>query len=188
MAKKFPGENNLTQIFQLIEERYNFLKELISDAASKTYIIKPISTLTTSGLSLTLPSDVTYANIDNAVNKGLHVLMVLEFPSEAGADFSGNYVIPFTKKMETSGHMYFSTTVRNILMWGLLDTSGKLTHGYYYIENQGNKVTSLSTSSTHTQYPSAKAVYDALGGLTLKVATSAPTVDDRSVITFVVEG
>ena len=29
-------------------------------------------------------------------------------------------------------------------------------------EKQSNKVTSLSSSSTHTQYPSAKAVYDAI--------------------------
>lgn len=37
------------------------------------------------------------------------------------------------------------------------DVSGK--------ENISNKVTSLSSSSTHTQYPSAKAVYDLVGDI-----------------------
>lgn len=36
------------------------------------------------------------------------------------------------------------------------------THRTYYAEAQINKVTTLSVSSTNTQYPSAKCVYDAL--------------------------
>lgn len=32
-------------------------------------------------------------------------------------------------------------------------------------ENRSNKVTSLSSSSTHEQYPSAKTVYDIIGDI-----------------------
>lgn len=130
------------------------------NAVDKTYIVEAVVSLSTSGLSMSLPSDVTYADIDSAVNNGLHVVMVAEFPSEAGTDFAGRYVIPFTKKMGTNGYMYFSTTVRNIVLWGQLDASGNLTFGYYYIEQQSNKVTSLSSSSTDNQYPTAKTVFD----------------------------
>lgn len=49
-------------------------------------------------------------------------------------------------------------------------------------------VTSLTASASHGQCPSAKAVYDTLGGLHFAVSESAPTVDDSSLITFVVGG
>ena len=60
------------------------------------------------------------------------------------------------------------------------------------LQNMESRVTFISSETTHNSYPTAKAVYDFVvaqtGGLTFKVANTVPTVDDRSVITFVVEG
>lgn len=161
------------------------------DEEQKMFVVELNVSLSSSGMSFTLPTGVTYAKVDEAVNKGLHVVMVFEVPS-AGGEFSGRYVLPFTKKMGTGGTMYFSSTIQNLLFWGSLATDGTIESGFYYIESQANKVTSLSENSTDKEYPTAKAVYDFVvaqtGGLTFKVANTVPTVDDRSVITFVVEG
>ena len=45
-------------------------------------------------------------------------------------------------------------------------------------EQKSNKVTSISSSSTDTQYPSAKCVYDAIGGGGGVVVVDNLTTDD----------
>ena len=185
MAKKFSGENNLTQIFQLIEERYNFLKEQIENA-DKMFVVEFGVSLSSSGMTLSLPSDVTFENISNAYDNNYHVIGIFDIPAIAG-DSSGKYIAPANKR-NSDGSILFVASDKSTMQWIQIFSDGTVDFAISRYEFTGNKVTSLSASSTDTQYPSAKAVYDALGGLTLKVATSAPTVDDRSVITFVVEG
>lgn len=52
---------------------------------------------------------------------------------------------------------------------------------------QGGIVRSLSVNSTHAQCPSAKCVYDRMGGLQFEVSTTAPVYSDNQIITFLVE-
>lgn len=53
------------------------------------------------------------------------------------------------------------------------------------LEKISNKVTSLSSSSTNTQYPSAKAVYDAIPSETI---TLTATLEDETTKTYIVYG
>jgi Zn-dependent metalloprotease len=55
-------------------------------------------------------------------------------------------------------------------------TSSNVTTALGYTpENQANKVTTISASSTDTQYPSAKCVYDALQNVGVNISYDAST-------------
>ena len=60
------------------------------------------------------------------------------------------------KYLNQSGLSYFYNKIKNLLI-------GK--------EDNINKVTSLSSSSTNSQYPSAKCVYDLVGNINTVLAT-----------------
>lgn len=69
--------------------------------------------------------------------------------SDSSVKFSNLYA-------ETAG---FSLSVVSI------NSSDTVTLNNYSVESQGNKVTSISDSSTDTQYPSAKCVYTLVGNV-----------------------
>lgn len=52
-------------------------------------------------------------------------------------------------------------------------------------QDSSKRVTSLSSSSTNEQYPTAKAVYDFVGGKKVVYSSTAPTVNDTSIVTIV---
>jgi len=86
----------------------------------------------------------------------------LDYVTMAFRDMTGDPVPGITVEPNITGYVYSSDAV--------------LTNPEY----QNNKVTSISSSSTDTQYPSAKAVYDALSGKqntinTVNVSVSATT-------------
>ena len=57
------------------------------------------------------------------------------------------------------------------------------------IETKQDKLNFDSTPTVNSANPvTSGGVYNSLNGLTFKVSSTVPTVDDRSVITFVVEG
>ena len=62
-----------------------------------------------------------------------------------------------TQRMSTTINNESLLGSGNITISGGGDVSGK--------EDKSNKVTSLSSSSTDTQYPSAKCVYDLIGDI-----------------------
>ena len=66
--------------------------------------------------------------------------------------------------VEDTGDNYAWTGTEWDKLGGTIDVSGK--------EDKSNKVTSLSSSSTDTQYPSAKCVYDLIGD----IATALDTI------------
>lgn len=175
-----------TAIADAIEEA-----KKIDNAADKTYIFEAVASVTASGLSFALPEGVTHSLLVEKINAGFHIVAMATLPEASGSK-AGTYALPFTHDWQgggsAQGDLYFSTTVIDALIYIIISSDDSVELNYYDIERQSHKVTSLSASSTDTQYPSAKAVYNALGGLTLKVSTSAPTVDDRSVLTFVIEG
>ncbi len=57
----------------------------------------------------------------------------------------------------------------------------------YRPELSSNKVTALSASSTDAQYPSAKCVYDRMGGTSIAVVSALPTNPDADTLYFVME-
>lgn len=165
------------------------------DKVDKTYVFEAVASVSTGGLSFSLAEGITHALLVEKINAGYHVVSMATIPSAAGT-MAGTYMLPFTHDWQGGGSaqddLYFSTTVINTLIYVVISSDDSVIFGYYDIERQDNKVTAVSASSTDTQYPTAKAVYDFVvaqtGGLTFKVANTVPTVDDRSVITFVVEG
>lgn len=68
--------------------------------------------------------------------------------------------------------------VQNKVVYSAL--SGKQASLGYTAENSANKVTSVSSSSTDTQYPSAKAMYTALSGKLSTSGTAAKATADAS--------
>ncbi len=76
-----------------------------------------------------------------------------------------NLVINVLTKQQYEG----ITTPSNNELYMVTDesiTSSEVTTALGYTpENQANKVTSISSSSTDTQYPSAKCVYDIVGNI-----------------------
>lgn len=78
-------------------------------------------------------------------------------------------------------------TGNNASMFGRLSNPGQITYcviqgstvvtyNTHLLENAANKVTTLSSSSTNTQYPSAKAVYDAIPHPDIKTDAQTQTV------------
>lgn len=128
------------------------------ESASNTFIVKLITSLSASGLSLSLPSDVTYSDVGNAVDNGIHVIAIAEIPSAAG-DIAGTYAIPFAYK-DTIGNLIFSVMVRDMNLCVIITPSGAISFTYFFAEQSGRKVDSISSRDTHMNYPSAKAVYD----------------------------
>jgi hypothetical protein len=132
------------------------------ESASNTFIVKLLTSLSASGLSLSLPSDVTYSDVNNAVDNGLHVIAIADIPPVAG-DIAGTYAIPFAYK-ETSGNLIFSVMVRDMNLCVTVTPSGAISFTYFFAEQSGRKIDSIHAGVTHTNYPSAKAVYDFVQG------------------------
>lgn len=130
------------------------------DASNNTFIFEMVVSLSVNGVSLSLPQGVSYETIKSAIDKNMHVVVILEVPSVAG-ELAGVYVVPFTREL-SSGQLGFSTTGEGLLMYMWVGTDSSVSFGYYNIERQSNKVTELSAESTDKQYPSAKAVYNAI--------------------------
>lgn len=61
-----------------------------------------------------------------------------------------------------SSYAYFGTPYSNNIKWLRVSSSNVWAQGMAYLQITTNLTTSLSSSSTNSQYPSAKAVYDAL--------------------------
>lgn len=129
---------------------------------------------------------VTHAEILTAYNAGKRIIGKVYVPQAANLGAWGEFNIPMTCLQDNSTFtLAFISGVTSTEVYVASDNS--VGFDVKVLQNIDSRVTSINSSSTHNSYPTAKAVSDALGGLTLKVATSAPTVDDRSVITFVVE-
>ena len=162
------------------------------DAVNNTFVFEAVASVSTSGLSFSLAEGITHALLVEKINAGYHVVSIATLPEAAG-DKAGTYVLPFTHDWQGGGSaqddLYFSTTVINTLIYVAISSDDSVIFRYYDIERQDNKVTAVSASSTDTQYPTVKAVYDFVvaqtGGLTFKVANTVPTVDNRSVMTIV---
>lgn len=182
---KTPGENNLTQIFQLLENRETYLKSLIEDAYN-TFIFEVIISISSSGMTPSIQEGVTYAVIDDAIDRGLHVVAMMEIPSVAGASLSGVYAAPFMKKLST-GELCFSVIAHTVTQCILIHPDNTITYSNYAIEDSNNKVSGVTTyTPDHVHFPTTKAVYDFVGGKQIVYSSTAPTVDNRSVVTIVV--
>lgn len=181
---KTPGENNLAQIFQLLENRETYLKSLIADAYN-TFVFEVTISISSSGMTASLQEGVTYAVIDDAIDRGLHVVAMMEIPSVAGATLSGVYAAPFMKKLST-GELCFSVIAQTISQYILIHPDNTITYSYYNIEESNNKVSGVTTyTPDHVHYPTTKAVYDFVGGKQIVYSSTPPTADNPSIVTVV---
>jgi len=76
-----------------------------------------------------------------------------------------------------NGECFFSAALSNITYRLTCNASNVWTGTVFTDERESNKVTSLSSSSTDTQYPSAKAVYDAVSAKYTKPSGGIPAAD-----------
>ena len=147
-----------TAIADAIEEA-----KKIDNAADKTYIFEAVASVTASGLSFALPEGVTHSLLVEKINAGFHIVAMATLPEAAGSK-AGTYALPFTHDWQgggsAQGDLYFSTTVIDALIYIIISSDDSVELNYYDIERQSNKVTSLSSSSTDNQYPTAKTVFD----------------------------
>ena len=72
----------------------------------------------------------------------------------------------------TIGHLYFNSSSGIIYLYNGVDFE-------QFGENYHNRVTSISSSSTNEQYPSAKAVYDIVDEIEEVTATALTDIDNR---------
>lgn len=98
----------------------------------------------------------SYDDVEAAINAGKIVL----------AQYHDDYYIPlveFSQGMATFRSVVWYGSAGLSIMSTSIDEEGWYSVSTYPLELSSNKVTSLSSSSTDTQYPSAKAVYDMIG-------------------------
>lgn len=69
-------------------------------------------------------------------------------------------VFKYVRNLTANGSLQYQNVVSNIARYISITSAGAWTFGSIILENDSNKTTTLNSSSTNTQYPSAKATYD----------------------------
>lgn len=180
MSKKYPGESNLSVIFQLIEDKINSLKELIKSsnngAAEFFYVnIK----LGASGFEL---DNVTYTEIAAAYNEGKRIVGRTYVPSAAGLGFSGFFDLPMTYA-EADFVLSFITGTQNVEVF--ITSTNTVNVIIRDLQEKSNCFQTIANNANSHAYPSVNAVYNFLGGKKIVYSSLAPTIDDKSVTTIV---
>lgn len=143
---KYPGENGLVAMFQLIEDKIKYLKnsiiELI-DAANCVFYVK--LKLGANGFEL---DDVTYADIIEAYDSGKRIVAKAVVPAEANLGFDGNFEIPMTY-VDDDGMFAFSFTTGLMNCEVFLSSSGSIS---YSIREYREKDTDGSSSESAVYY------------------------------------
>ena len=70
-------------------------------------------------------------------------------------------VFKYVRTLAANGSLQYQNVVSNRAKYITITAAGAWTYGEVPFESENNKTTALSSSSTNTQYPSAKATYDA---------------------------
>ena len=97
----------------------------------------------------------SFADIQTAYNAGKAI-----FCKGNNVNFPSNFTSLFS--LDSSRATFFSFGANANALVFKCTSSSVWSYETYYAEQTSNKVTSLSSSSTDTQYPSAKCVYDQL--------------------------
>jgi len=132
---KYPGENGLVAMFQLIEDKIKYLKnsiiELI-DAANCVFYVK--LKLGANGFEL---DDVTYADIIEAYDSGKRIVAKAVVPAEANLGFDGNFEIPMTY-VDDDGMFAFSFTTGLMNCEVFLSSSGSISYSIREYQENGS--------------------------------------------------
>lgn len=70
-------------------------------------------------------------------------------------------VFKYVRTLAANGSLQYQNVVSNRARYITISSAGAWTYGEVAFESENNKTTTLSSSSTNTQYPSAKATHDA---------------------------
>lgn len=131
---KYPGENGLVTIFQLIEDKVKYLKnsiiELIDSANSIFYVSIKIGA---TGFEL---DRVTYADIIEAYDSGKRIVAKAVVPAEANLGFDGNFEIPMTY-VDDDGMFAFSFTTGLMNCEVFLSPSGSISYSIREYQEKG---------------------------------------------------
>lgn len=215
MALKHTGEVALIAIFQLIESKVNYLKTLINEkqptlSFDSTPTAGSSNPVTSDGIKSAIDASkdifyvrfsfgatgftldgVTHAEILAAYNAGKRIVGRVYVPEAAGLDEWGDFSIPMSCLTDASMFvMPLLSGTKSVEVYVTADNT--VSYNINVLQNMESRVDTIASTANHTSYPTAKAVYDFViaqkSDLTFKVSNTVPTVDDRSVITFVVEG
>lgn len=108
-----------------------------------------------------LDDNVTYDDITLAFSEGKQVIGLTFVPEAAGFGSSGFFSLPLTH-ITIDGGLIFSAAVQATHFTAMVLPNGNVMHSVGDMESRQYKVTSISAYSTDLQYPSAKAVYNAI--------------------------
>lgn len=131
---------------------------------------------------------VTHADILAAYNAGKRIIGKGYVPRAANLGWSGMFELPLSNFADNSSFVLTLTSGQNTCESWVNSDNTIISYIRTLVSFNDNVTGELNASSTDTQIPSAKAVYDALGGLKIAVSNTVPTVDDRSVLTIVTGG
>lgn len=130
----------------------------LDDAEDKTFIVEFLLTLSASGMSISLPEDVTFEDINAAYDNDLHVIGVFDVPTVAG-ELAGKYIAPLNKR-NSDGSLLFIAVVPPLIQSITIAPTGRVDFSQTIVEVTSAKTSAITDASTHYQYPSAKAVHD----------------------------
>lgn len=149
---------------QIVDNFVNQIKSLINDKADNA----DLATVATTG------------DYDDLINKpiipALDVVHIVPNKGTASADTMNKLYIEVG---QSKRDVYYTEESNGTYSWHKLDVDilDDLSIEWNDIQNAprvedvNNKITTLSSSSTHTQYPSAKAVYDRFNSLENYIVT-----------------
>lgn len=159
MSKKYPGESNLSVIFQLIEDKVNSLKELIkSSKDDATEIFYVPFKLGSSGFEL---DNVAYAEIVAAYDSGKRIVGKGYVPEQAGFGFSGMFELPLSY-LADNGAFVITLISGHTTCESWIKSDGTISSNVYVLAAESD-----------------------LGGKKIVYSSSAPTTNDVSVMTVV---
>lgn len=122
---------------------------------------------------------VTHADILAAYNDGKRIIGKAYVPQAAGLGAWGEFNIPMVCLQDNSTFtLAFISSVTSVEVYIASDDSVSL--DVKVLQNIDSRVTSINSSSTHSSYPTAKAVYDARSDLSQNDTTAADYVKGRT--------
>jgi hypothetical protein len=144
--------------------------QTITPSATELYFV----TDDTSEIFIAEYGVTTYQEVLDAYNAGETI--VCQYKREVTASLKIIYNL-YLINFATNTTFNFSGTISGTAQYFYtnLTSSGWESVGSKTCETTSNKVTSLSSSSTNTQYPSAKCVYDALQNAGVNISYDATT-------------
>ena len=151
------SDNNKYPTGQAVYNAIEAAKNAIEEADTSCLFYVPFAFGAT-GFAL---DGVTHAEILAAYNAGKRIIAKGYVPEAAGLGAWGEFNIPMTCLQDNSTFtLAFLSGTTSVEVFVASDNS--VSYNINVLQNMESRVTSITSSATHSSYPTAKAVYDAI--------------------------